>query len=78
MSTKLTARKRYLPRVKAGVTEFKKLSQVGQSYMLFLITLIQDKVQTLFTELILHCIYLVYVPKFAVDVVIGHRINCSI
>ena len=28
MSTKLTARKRYLPRVKAGVTEFKKLSEV--------------------------------------------------
>ena len=32
MSTKLTARKRYLPRVKAGVTEFKKLSQVLISF----------------------------------------------
>lgn len=32
MSTKLTARKRYLPRVKAGVTEFKKLSQVSISF----------------------------------------------
>ena len=28
MSTKLTARKRYLPRVRAGVTEFIKLAPV--------------------------------------------------
>lgn len=34
MSTKLTARKRYLPRVKAGVTEFKKLSQVCWTWAL--------------------------------------------
>lgn len=36
MSTKLTARKRYLPRVKAGVTEFKKLAPV-RLHLIFVI-----------------------------------------
>lgn len=36
MSTKLTARKRYLPRVKAGVTEFKKLSGVRKTFDLLI------------------------------------------
>jgi len=35
MSTKLTARKRYLPRVKAGVTEFSKLSLDSASVTTF-------------------------------------------